>query len=79
MTNDNDFKDSIKDITARPAKPVKKDTAGRAAVQGRPAPPTPGPLVPKAPFGMPSIMPVAKNIKPLKPTVVSRDKDETET
>ena len=47
----------------------KKDTAGAASVQVRPPQPrAPGPLVPKAPFGMPS-MPVAQNIKIIRPGV----------
>lgn len=56
----------------------KKDAAGTgtASVQARPPQPRiPGPLVPKAPFGMPA-MPVATNIKVIRPSVLpGKDSD----
>ena len=59
--------------------PVKKDTAGKASVQARaPQPPAPGPLVPKPPFGMPT-MPVVKTIKVALPSALpKKDGDSKE-
>jgi hypothetical protein len=54
MTKD-DFQKAAREMNSK-APAVKKDTAGASSAKARPPQPSvPGPLVPKAPFGMPSI------------------------